>query len=686
MKSSSTGLASWLKESYDSWFKERQKVLGPKWRRNLRLFSGQDIIEKTFKTKGEEEDDVSWKSKTFIKLIKVKVMMAYSLLVDVLLGNGQVPFKLTVDDFIKQLDQIDDEQIDSAIQQMEGQIRQWHKDRHMDRELMKTIFSMCLYGETWMKFNSQDVDYTTYQQTPEGIRPQIQQKAVPGSSYLSVWSMVWDTEKDNIQDNQGVIEQSMYSPFDLWLMKQGPYKSYYYPQAIDSIISSSKESSGQQSSAQYSDNLPRAYRDILNRTANITDLEFWGRVPAILAKDFVEQMEQIEQIEELTELHDYIEAYDGSEIEVVAELCMCGDQEHIIRFGVNEMGKRPYKRCFLEQTLDNEAPSGVADNLEDIQISLNGMMRSFEDNKKLSANVILAVIARYLPPGALKKLYEGKLLELQKSDIDDIRKVIQPIEIPDVGETLLSGIGLIRNLADLVSQLPSILQGEMLTKQKPDTAYEMSQLLEGAGKYLGQAVKNIDEMIIEEDIQELSQEILMDPEYPGTKLPVKVNATGFQSYQDKVLQYQRVIKNLQLVLSSDALAMEAKIRKHLEEIYKASDLDPDDFLNSDEEKQQIQEQQEAARAKALEEQIQLIIQEANAKATAEAEAKAEIETVKAQETRATEMVKGDEERETSEQEFQQDIVLQGLDGDQDLVLEKEKAKNQPKETPKKPTK
>ena len=74
MQSSSTSLASWIKDSYDTWSKMRNKKLTPKWMRNLNLFSGIDI--RPFKKEGDDQDDVSWKSKTFIKIVKVKVMMA----------------------------------------------------------------------------------------------------------------------------------------------------------------------------------------------------------------------------------------------------------------------------------------------------------------------------------------------------------------------------------------------------------------------------------------------------------------------------------------------------------------------------------------------------------------------------------------------------------------------------------
>ena len=259
MQSSSTSLASWIKDSYDTWSKMRQKTLTPKWMRNLKLFSGQDI-EKQFKREGEDQDDVSWKSKTFIKIIKVKVMMAYSLLVDVLLGNGQIPFKLDFDDFMQEMEQVDEKELDKAIEEMTAQIRQWHKDRHADREMMKAIFSMCLYGEAWKVYNHAAIERKFYQVQSKQAEKQTISETVPGSDYVSVWNMIWDMEVDDIQKNQGLMYHEYVSAYDLWLITQDEdVKDEYYNEAIDALITASKESLGESTaSAKDTDNLPPA--------------------------------------------------------------------------------------------------------------------------------------------------------------------------------------------------------------------------------------------------------------------------------------------------------------------------------------------------------------------------------------------------------------------------------------------
>jgi len=72
--------------------------------------------------------------------------------------------------------------------------------------------------------------------------------------------------------------------------------------------------------------------------------------------------------------------------------------KEIIRHVRNETGKRNMLMCVLERALDESHGIGVADNMEDVQASLVGMIRAFEDNKKLSANVTaLSLIKKSMP-------------------------------------------------------------------------------------------------------------------------------------------------------------------------------------------------------------------------------------------------------------------------------------------------
>ena len=117
-----------------------------------------------------------------------------------------------------------------------------------------------------------------------------------------------------------------------------------------------------------------------------------------------------------------------------------------------------------EIDLDGISGTGVADNVESVQMVLNGMVRAFEDNKKLAANVIVAIKKALLLEwsGTFKP---GELIEVAE-EAKSAAEAIQQIIIQDVGETLLSGIALMERYAEEGSMLPKILQGTAFEKQK----------------------------------------------------------------------------------------------------------------------------------------------------------------------------------------------------------------------------
>jgi len=145
-----------------------------------------------------------------------------------------------------------------------------------------------------------------------------------------------------------------------------------------------------------------------------------------------------------------------------------------------------------------------------------------------------------------------------------------------------------------VSQLPKILQGEVSTQGKPETAFQSNQLQINAGKYLGGVIKNIDEGIIEPMGNAFQRYNMLMRQGPEGNFVAK--ATGFSSFQNTMMRLQKLMQYITLVLSDDRLAAEGKLRETLEEIVKAMDLSPDLHLKSAQEKQEAAEQEAAAAA------------------------------------------------------------------------------------------
>jgi hypothetical protein len=291
-----------------------------------------------------------------------------------------------------------------------------------------------------------------------------------------------------------------------------------------------------------------------------------------------------------------------------------------------------------------------------VQTILTGLVRAFLDNKNLSSNVLLAVKSMFFAnPAQLDEPVEpGSMFEISAS-CDDARKALSQIQIQDTGQSLLDAIGIFDRWKDTTSHIPEFLQGSTLPKQKADTAYEMSQLQENAGRYLGMAFKNIDESFVEPEVEDIYRFNMLDPDYKGEKALCSVTAMGLPSFRDKVLRAQKMKELLALVLSdpSGQLLSEVKLRPHLEVIYRSSDLDPADFLKSDEEKAQeaqaAQEAQDRQQQAAVEQVKQAEIEGEQFKSDA-----------KAKTTAIKEQAKAETQSRLADEAFKRELVMEGV--------------------------
>jgi hypothetical protein len=244
--------------------------------------------------------------------------------------------------------------------------------------------------------------------------------------------------------------------------------------------------------------------------------------------------------------------------------------------------------------LDEFDGIGVADNLRDSQKMVNAGVRNFIDNKALSGNVILGIDDDALKPGQTNDVWPGKVFNFEGGA--NISQAFKGIEIPDVGSSILELVFLFERYADEESNMPKIMQGDVAQKKKPDTLGEINILLQNAGKYMGQVMKNIDEGALEPVIEEFYEYNMQNPDYTGAKGDFQVQALGFSSYQGKVIR-AKSLQNLLVILYSDPTGMllkESKPRSILEELVKTLDLDPDQFLLSEEEEEKVEEEQRIA--------------------------------------------------------------------------------------------
>jgi hypothetical protein len=582
-----SSLAAFVSNLYKHW-QENRSAIQDKWNSNNAAFRG--ISEYQWKKK----EGAVWRSNTFINVTKQKVVSACALVIDMLLAGGKIPFMLKPApwDDIQMEEMPPDQQEESKknIDDMRRVIEQQLLDCHADRALMKNILSEAVYGETIAKLTVREVKREKWQgmiragetvtdigRVPVEYRTfeRVEERNMsPSWEFMPVWDFFRDLETDDLKASAGGIHRQLVSPYWLRGRKDRPF---FINTNIDVALAQAQSANTGGNQPEHDpSSLSPAMRDIKYRQNTILYLEFWGRVPRVTAEAFESEMFSAKDVPSLV----FDDKEDiGDEVEVM--VCVAGDQ--VVRYARTTPDERPFYRGIWEDSLDGQGAIGVADNAANAQFVLNGAMRAYEDNKKLSANVLLGIKRRFLE-GDFKDITIGKAFEISE-ECDDVRKAIQPIVVPDVGESLLNLIALAEKYADMDTLIPKLTQG-LDVKEPQMRAYVAQQQVEKSGKYIGQVIRNNDESLIEPIVEAFYNYNMRDPAEVKGKGSYIVKALGFTSFQDRIERIEKLKSMLTLVLSSEALMAESKVRWYLEEIAKALDIDPEQVVKSEQEKQE----------------------------------------------------------------------------------------------------
>jgi len=589
-----SGLAEFVLDHYVNFGKDRE----PReqfWRAAIDAYQGAngDYWKRRDSEDIRKKDDndllfksSNWRSNVFVMLIKAKVMAGSCILTDTVMQGGKVPFSITVDK------DSPEEYAAKAAEKQQQQIYDQLNYGRADRGFMKAFFSMGLYGDGILNSpamtKKRRMKYRQQNMMPPGMEQMMQMMPpeetirwepywdeiwIPGVEYRSVWDIFRDMTCENVHEGQGVIDREYLSAHKLRQMKE---RENINIEAIDRLLSSNKDAIRSSDTGSQKPALEK-----LAKQPPYCLLRYWGRVPKKYLTDF-EQHEMGAPLDETFGFNLPDAQNEDDEIECLVEVV----NGEIIYVDENVNERRPYDICPWEMVLDDPSGRSIADNLRDDQKMVNDCVRLLIDNMMLASNVLLAGKSSYLAPGQTNNFYPGKFFELS-DNVEDARAAIQQIIIADCSQGLMSLQQMLTAQADSDANLPKIMDGTSGVRQQ--TAFEVDQLVQNAGKYIGQVIRNVDEYFIEPIIEKIYHYNMLDGK-PDAKGDFVINGNGFSSFQSRVLRTQSIKEVLQMVMSNPELFKEVKLRPHIEEIYKGMDLDPVMLLKSDEEKQQEEQQ------------------------------------------------------------------------------------------------
>ncbi len=556
----------------------------------------------------------SERSKVFIKITKTKVLAAYGQIIDILFSNKKFPLvveptpvpegiaefahlKTPLDDiipdpygyngdgrnlapgatqasqgldFLGGLDKryqgsplapgpsLAGEPQISPAQKAALNLEKYIHDQLLDTNavnvLRNAIFESCLLGTGIVKgplnFNKR---IHKWEKGMDGRQYVPYEKLVPRIESVSVWDFHPDPSATNIEDAEYVIQRHRMNRQQLRSLISLPF---FYREAIEECLAkgSNYEEKYYENTIRDEDTEP-AYVD--NR---YEVLEYWGVLDAKFAieigLDIPDNMTELDQVQ--------INAW------------ICGN--HVLRCVLNPFtpARIPYQVIPYEVHPYQVWGVGVAENMEDAQMLMNGHVRMAIDNLALAGNLVFDVDEASLVPGQNMDIFPGKIFRRQSGVTGT---AINGLKFPSTANENIQMYQISRQLADEETGIPSIMHGQTGVTGTGRTASGLSMLLGSASLSLKTVIKNIDDYLLKPLGEAYFQwNMQFNDDAPDIEGDLEIKPRGTAAVMQKEVRSQRLTTLLQTAINP-TLAPFVKIPNLMRELAIAQDIDPDSLVN-----------------------------------------------------------------------------------------------------------
>lgn len=546
----------------------------------------------------------SEKSRVFIKVTKTKVLAAYGQLIDVLFGGDKFPIGISpspipegieesvhfdvqpqqqkpeedtslkpgetyrefrdrvgpLENKLKPLEkdiksgpggqgQITLHPAEVAARKMEKQIHDQLEESNASKELRGTAFECVLLGTGLMKGPFVvDKEYPKWDPETGEYKPVI--KTVPKVSSVSVWNAYPDPDATNMGDCEYFIERHKLARSAIRGLKRRPH---FRPDAIDKAIEY-----GERYIQEWWEN--EIDDDQMSVEERFEVLEFWGFLDTDQVREYGVTIPS--------------KFKDQEQVSVNVWIC----NGVVLRLVLNPYTPSylPYYAVPYELNPYSFFGIGVAENMEDTQLLMNGFMRMAIDNAALSGNLLIEVDESALVPGQDLTVYPGKVFRRQAGAPG---QAIFGTKYPNVSNENMQMFDKARQLADESTGMPSFAHGQTGVSGVGRTSSGISMLMSAANGAIRTVVKNLDDYLLMpmgEALFRFNMQFNFDKGIVGD---LQVKARGTESLMANEVRSQRLMQFLSVV-QNPILAPFAKMDYIIEEIAKSMDLDPEKVVNN----------------------------------------------------------------------------------------------------------
>jgi len=435
-----------------------------------------------------------------------------------------------------------------ASRRLEKLIHDQLEESDASKHLRSVAFDCSLFGTGILKGPfAMDKEYPRW--TEEGEYDPLFE-TIPRVEAVSIWNAYPDPDARSMSDCEYFIERHRMNRSQLRALKRRPFfRSESIEMAIDG---------GPNYIAEY-------WEDILedNKATDTIErwevLEYWGIIDAELA--------------EQAELEIPSELEDKDEIQINAWIC----NGQILRLVMNPFTptRIPYQAVPYELNPYSFFGIGVAENMEDTQLLMNGFMRMAVDNAALSSNIVFEIDETNLVPGQDMAIYPGKVFRRQSGAPG---QAIFGTKFPNVTQECLLMFDKARQLSDESTGMPSFAHGSTGVMGVGRTASGMSMLMGAAAQNIKAVVRNIDDYLLAplgKSLFAFNMQFNFDKEFVGD---LEVVARGTDSLMRNEIRSQRLLQFMQLT-ANPVMAPFVKFDYILRELAASMELDEEKVLN-----------------------------------------------------------------------------------------------------------
>jgi hypothetical protein len=441
-----------------------------------------------------------------------------------------------------------------AARNLEKQIHDQLMNTNAMTVLRHSIFECCLLGtgiikgpftftktiHSWKKENDEKT-YEPYE------------KSIPKIEAVSCWDFYPDPTAVSLDDAEYVIQRHRYNREQLRNLINRPH---FDKESIDEVLSETPNYEVKS----FESEIHSKEDSHLFVDKRYEILEYWGMLDAALAREF--GLDVPHSISDLDSVQ--INAWIAGN--TVIRLVLNPFLPARIPFYAFPYELNPYQLFGI----------GVAENMEDSQILMNGHMRMAIDNLALAGNMVFDIDETQLVPGQSMSIYPGKIFRRQSGQTGT---AVNGIKFPSTAPENLQMFDTARRLADEQTGIPSVSHGQTGVTGTGRTAAGLSMLLNSAGLSIKTVIKNIDDFLLKPLGESLFQwNMQFNDDNAEIVGDLEIKPKGTAAIMQKEVRSQRLTTLLQTI-ANPMLAPFIKIPNLIKELAISQDIDPDELVN-----------------------------------------------------------------------------------------------------------